>query len=99
FRFVNDVDEGDRRRIPHRLTETQFVGVERRVILAARVTDAVMSRMKRLDDRFAGHFAASGAPGDLRQQLKRALRGAEVGETEADVRADDADQRDAREVV
>ena len=44
-----------------------------------------------------GSLAASCAAGHLRQQLKRALGRAEVGETEAHVRRDDADQRDRAE--
>ena len=44
-------------------------------------------------------LAASGAAGDLRQQLERALGGAEVGEAEPDVGGDHADERDARKVV
>ena len=38
-------------------------------------------------------------PDDLRQQLERPLRCAEVGEAEADVGRDDADERHPREVV
>ena len=55
--------------------------------------------MDRLDDRFAGDVAPSGAAGHLGQQLERPLAGAEIGEAEADVRRNDANQRDLREVV
>ena len=44
-------------------------------------------------------FAAAGAPGDLREQLKRPLGGAEIGEPETDVGGDDADERHPRKVV
>ena len=53
----------------------------------------------RLHDRLARLLAAAGAAGDLRQQLEGPLGGAEIGQAEADVGRDDADQRDAREVV
>ena len=69
------------------------------IVLAARELDAVVLGIERLDDRLAGALAAPGAAGHLRQQLKRALAGAEVGQPEPDVGRDDADQRDARKVV
>ena len=46
-----------------------------------------------------GDVAAARAAGDLREQLERALGRAEVGQPEADVRRDDADERHAREIV
>ena len=46
-----------------------------------------------------GVGAAPGAPGDLREELERALGGAEVGEGERGVGEHHADERDAREVV
>ena len=52
-----------------------------------------------LHDRLTGALTAPGPPGDLGQQLKRALGSAEVGKTKPDVGRDDADQRHAREVV
>ena len=58
-----------------------------------------MIRIERLDDRLARLLAAAGAAGDLRQELERPLGRPEVGHPEADVGRDDADQRDAREVV
>ena len=93
------VDQRHQRRIAHRPAELQLALVERRVVLPARELDAVVIGIERLDDRFARLLAAAGAAGDLRQQLKRPLRRAEVGQAEADVGRHDADQRDARKVV
>ena len=44
-------------------------------------------------------LAAAGAPGHLREQLKRPLGGAEVRQPEPDIGRDDADERDVREIV
>ena len=46
-----------------------------------------------------GSVAAPGASGHLGEKLKRALGGPEVGHAEADVRRDDAHERDVRDVV
>ena len=58
-----------------------------------------MIGVQRLHDRFAARLAAAGAAGHLRQQLEGSLRGAEIGEAEADVGGHHADQRHPREVV
>ena len=47
-----------------------------------------------LQDDAAGGIAAAGAAGDLGDQLEGALGGAEIGEGQGGVAADDADQRD-----
>ena len=52
-----------------------------------------------LDNRFARLLAAAGAAGDLRQQLKRPLRGTEVCRAETHVGRHHADERDARKIV
>ena len=72
---------------------------ERGIVLPARELDAVVIRIERLDDRFARLLAAAGAAGHLRQQLERPLGRAEIGQAEADVGRDDADERDARKIV
>ena len=46
-----------------------------------------------------GSVGAPGASSHLRQQLESALGCAEIGQVEADVRGDDTDQLDAREVM
>jgi hypothetical protein len=73
--------------------EPHLALVEGRVVLAAGELDAVVIGIERLDDGFARLLAAAGAPGHLCQQLERPLGGAKVGEPEADVGRDHADQR------
>jgi hypothetical protein len=51
-----------------------------------------------LDDRQAGHLAATGPPDGLGQQLVGPLGGPLVGQVEGDVGRDDADQRDLGDV-
>lgn len=51
-----------------------------------------------MDEDFAFEFAASGAPGDLGEELEGALGGAEVGDVEADVGVEDTDEGDVGEV-
>ena len=82
----HDVDHRHRRRVAHGLAEGQLLGIEGRVVLIARVTDAVVVGIERLHDRLARHLAASGTAGNLRQQLKRPLGRTEIGEAEPDVR-------------
>ncbi len=53
----------------------------------------------RLHDRLARHFAAAGAPGDLGQELKRALRGSEIRHPEPDVGRDHTHERNPRKIV
>ena len=57
-----------------------------------------MERGVGLDEHLAGHVAAPRAPGHLRQQLERALRGAEVRHLQAQVGVDHADQGHVRKV-
>ena len=52
----------------------------------------------RLDDDFAFDVTASGAAGDLGEELKGAFAGAEVGHVEGEIGVDDSDERDVREV-
>lgn len=51
-----------------------------------------------LDDDFAFEFAATGAAGDLGEELEDAFAGTEVGDVEADVGVKDADQGDVGKV-
>src|SRR5207244_2753041 len=46
-----------------------------------------------------GRLAAPRAPGHLDEELERALRRAKIGDRERSVRADDADERDVRQIV
>ncbi len=88
-----------KRRIAHLAAELQLALVERREVLPAGELNAVVIGIQRLHNRFARLLAASGAPGHLGQQLKRALGGAEIGDAESDVGRDHADQRHPRKVV
>src|SRR5215813_14106527 len=58
-----------------------------------------MIRVARLQDDVPGAIAASGPPRDLREQLERALAGAEVRYVQRGVGVQDADQRDPRKVM
>src|SRR5581483_4935428 len=98
-RANHGVDHRHERRIAHRLAKVDLALVERRIVLLARELDAVVIGIERLDDRFAQLLAATGASGDLPQELKRSLGRSEVGDAEPDVRRYDADERDTRKVV
>ena len=78
-------DEGHDRRIAHCATVADLAIEEGGIVLPARQLNAVMLRVQRLDDGFAGALATTGTAGNLRQELKRALRCAEVGDAEADI--------------
>ena len=71
-------------------------GVE---VVLGRALDGVVVRVVGLHQDVAGQLAASGASGDLGEQLEDALGGAEVRQAESIVRADDPDKRDAVDVV
>ena len=62
------------------------------------VGDRARVGLERLHDHAARRVAAAAA-GELRQQLERALLGAEVGQAETHVGVDDRRQLDAREVM
>ena len=55
-------------------------------------------RGRGLDDDLARQVAATGAAGDLGEELEGALAGAEVGGVEREVGIEDADEGDVREV-
>ena len=60
--------------------------------------DGGMKRREALHEHLALDVATTGAAGHLREQLKRALARAEIGNVQAEVRVNDADQRDIFEV-
>src|SRR2546427_7648883 len=78
----DDIRERRERRIGHHLAEMQFALKKCLVILSRGIANRVMVRVKRLDEDAARQLAAAGAPGHLRQELKRALGGAKVGRSE-----------------
>ena len=67
--------------------------------MAGRVLHGVMILKIGLQHDFAGSLAATGASGDLGEQLERAFGGAEIGKAERDVGSDHAHQRHAVNVV
>lgn len=64
-----------------------------------RAQEAVVFGRKGLDDDVPGPIAAPSAARHLRKNLKRALRGAEVGQIQGKIRLQHADQRDGGEVM
>ncbi len=76
------------------LSARQFGGSEAGVVVAEGGGDRGVFRQKSLERDAAGAVAATGAAGDLRDELERSLAGAEVGECEGGVAADDADKSD-----
>ena len=67
-------------------------------VMASSVLDAGCVRGAGLNEDFAFQFAASGASGDLGEELEGALGGAEVGDVETDVGVENAYQGDVGEV-
>ena len=77
----------------------RFLFVEGNVILLRGVLDRVVLGIIGLDENFAGEFAASGASGNLREQLEGAFGGAKIRAAQREIGGDHADQRDALEIV
>src|SRR5579864_4855756 len=72
------VCESNERRIMHHAAKMDFALEERAVILFDRVLDGVVLGIIRLDQDFTWEAAASGATGDLGEQLKRSFRRAKI---------------------
>jgi hypothetical protein len=70
------VDQPDGGWVPHRLAKLDLFPVEREVILASGMADAVVVREQRLHDGLAPYLTSTRAAGDLRKQLKGPLAGA-----------------------
>ena len=66
-------------------------------MLRRRLND-VMLRLIGLQDDFAAQHTAASAPGDLGQELEDPFTSAIIGQRQANIGADDADQRDQRQV-
>ena len=88
-----EADEFAERRIPQLAAALHLLRIERLVVLRGGGADGVMLRRVGLDHRVAGPRAPARPPRDLREQLKRPLRRAEVRRAQPDV-----GQRDAHEV-
>src|SRR5580704_3800369 len=74
----NHIGKGGERRIRHHAAEMQLALVERKIVLAHGILNRIVLRIIRLNQHAAWKLAASRAPGNLRQKLKRALGGPEV---------------------
>ena len=87
------------RRVVQQTPELQFPLEKREIILPRGELDRIVLGIIRFDQNFAGQRAAPGAPGNLRQKLKRALGGPKIRQTELRIRGNDSHQRDALEIV
>ena len=73
-----DAGESRERRIVQQTPELHLFFKKTEVVLARGELNRVVLRIESLDQHFPGQVTAPGAPGDLRQQLKRTLRGAKI---------------------
>ena len=92
------LDQAPERRRAEPLAQRQLGVVEGGPVAARRGGDGRVVGLVGLEDRAAGPLAAAGPADRLDQQLVGPFRGALVGQVERDVRRDDADQRDRRDV-
>src|SRR5579862_7194737 len=83
----------------HPAPELQLFFVEANEVVAGGILDGVVVLKISLQDDLAGSLAASGASGDLGEELKGALGSAKIWESERDIGSDHADQRHAVNVV
>src|SRR4030095_3360125 len=67
-------------------------------IVVARKLDRRTKRRGRLYNNFPGRFPTSGASGDLREKLKRALPCAKIRQMQREICIDDSDQRHIRKM-
>ena len=68
-------------------------------VMLGRALDGIVLRVVALDQDVAGQVSASGAAGDLGEQLEDAFRGAEVRQPKSMVRSHHTDEGDAVDVV
>src|SRR5580704_7945634 len=80
------------------LPEINFLLPESLEIVVARELDRWTEGGGTLDENFSRHVASTGATGDLGQQLKGPFSSPEIGHMQADIRVDDAYQRDVWEI-
>ena len=85
-------------RIFQLFAEFDFLFVKTDEVVAARVLDRRMKRRERLHEHFALDVAATGATGDLREQLKGAFARAKIRLMQRQVGVNDADERDVRKM-
>ena len=85
-------------RIFQLFAKLHFLFVKTGEIVAARELDRRMKRRERLHEHLALHVAATGAAGNLREQLEGALARAKIRLMQREVGVNDADQRDVRKM-
>src|ERR1700687_25763 len=86
-------------RVVHPAAELKLFLIEADEVVSGCVLNGVVVLEISLQHNFAGSLAAACASGDLGQELKRALSGAEVGEAESNIGYDHTTQRYAVNVV
>src|SRR5665213_250226 len=85
-------------RIFQLFAEFDFLFVKTVEVMAARVLDRRMKRRERLHKHLALDIAATGATGDLREQLEGAFARAKIRLMQREVGVNDADERDVRKM-
>ena len=85
-------------RIFQLFAEFDFLFVKTVEVVAARVLDRRMKRRERLHKHLALDVAATGATGDLREQLEGAFARAKIRLMQREVGVNDADKRDVRKM-
>src|SRR5471030_175294 len=85
-------------RIFQLFAEFDFLFVKTVEVVAARVLDRRIKRRERLHKNLALDVAATGAAGDLREQLEGAFARAKIRLMQREVRVDYADERDVRKM-
>ncbi len=99
FRGHYGVDQLSKGRVAECGPVAYFVGVEVLVVVLHDGCDGVVVGYEGLHDHAARSDVASGPARDLREKLKGAFGGAEVGHVEADVGRHHTDEQHARKVV
>ena len=95
----DDVGQSGVGRIRHQAAEFDFLVIKGLIVLRSGATDGVVIRIDGLDEHDAGGLAAPGASAGLGEQLEGPLGGAKIGQAQAHVGADDADQSDVGDIV
>src|SRR5437867_8910739 len=80
------------------LAEFEFLlEIAGEIVMACKL-DRWTKRRVSLHEDFSRRFAAPGASGDLRQQLKRSFACAEIGQMQRKIGVDDSDECDVRKM-
>ena len=87
------------RRIMHHSPIGNLFAEKGGIVLGRSITDCIIVDVVGLDDNLTGIIAASGTAGRLGDQLECPLRSAKIGKAQHQVRCQNADNRDIREIV